>query len=109
VEIIDGLMPGDEVVTRGSYSLGFAGSSGGPSLKEAMDAAHGHEHNEDGSEKTADNHAEDDHDHHDHAHDSQGTSPREMLIIASTILLALFLVLNALRRRSAESSTSELS
>jgi multidrug efflux pump subunit AcrA (membrane-fusion protein) len=109
VEIIDGLMPGDEVVTRGSYSLGFAGSSGGPSLKEAMDAAHGHEHNEDGSEKTADNHAEDDHDHHDHAHDSQGTSPREMLIIASTILLALFLVLNALRRRSTESSTSELS
>jgi cobalt-zinc-cadmium efflux system membrane fusion protein len=49
VEIVDGLLPGDEVVTRGSYSLGFAGSGGGPSLKEAMDVAHGHEHNEDGS------------------------------------------------------------
>ncbi|MGE9295614.1 MAG: efflux RND transporter periplasmic adaptor subunit, partial [Puniceicoccales bacterium] len=52
VEVISGLFPGDEVVTRGSYGLSFAGGGGGISLKEALDAAHGHEHNEDGSEMT---------------------------------------------------------
>lgn len=52
VEIVSGLFPADEVVTRGSYSLAFAGSGSGMSLKEALDAAHGHEHNEDGSEMT---------------------------------------------------------
>ena len=52
VEILKGLFPGDEVVTRGAYPLAFAGN-GGISLKEALDAAHGHEHNEDGSEMTA--------------------------------------------------------
>lgn len=52
VEVISGLFPGDEVVTTGSYSLSFAGSGSGMSLKEALDAAHGHEHNEDGSEMT---------------------------------------------------------
>ena len=46
VEVIEGLFPGDEVVTRGSYMLGFAGG-GGMSLKEALDAAHGHKHAED--------------------------------------------------------------
>lgn len=51
VEIISGLFPADEVVTRGAYSLGFAGK-GTLSLKEALDAAHGHEHNADGSEIT---------------------------------------------------------
>ena len=60
VEVISGLFPGDEVVTRGSYSLSFAGSGSGMSLKEALDAAHGHEHNEDGSEMTADQKAADD-------------------------------------------------
>ena len=48
-EIISGLLPGDSVVTRGAYSLGFAGG-GSVSLKEALDAAHGHEHAADGSE-----------------------------------------------------------
>lgn len=52
VEVISGLFPADEVVTRGSYALSFAGSGSGMSLKEALDAAHGHEHNEDGSEMT---------------------------------------------------------
>ncbi len=51
-EVIGGLFPGDEVVTEGSYSLSFAGSGSGLSLKEALDMAHGHEHNEDGSEIT---------------------------------------------------------
>lgn len=53
VEITSGLFPGDSVVTRGGYSLAFAGG-GSVSLKAALDAAHGHEHNEDGSELTAD-------------------------------------------------------
>ncbi|MEI8294512.1 MAG: efflux RND transporter periplasmic adaptor subunit [bacterium] len=48
-EIVSGLLPADEVVTRGGYSLAFAGG-GTISLKEALDAAHGHEHAEDGSE-----------------------------------------------------------
>ncbi len=52
VEVIGGLFPGDLVVTQGSYSLGFAAGGSGMSLKEALDAAHGHEHNEDGSEIT---------------------------------------------------------
>jgi len=51
VEVTTGLLPGDEVVTRGAYSLAFAGK-GSVSLKEAMDAAHGHPHKEDGSEMT---------------------------------------------------------
>ncbi len=49
VEILSGLFPGDQVVTEGAYPLAFAGGDG-ISLKEALDAAHGHEHNEDGSE-----------------------------------------------------------
>jgi len=49
VEVLGGLIVGDEVVTNGAYSLAFAGK-GSVSLKEALDAAHGHEHNEDGSE-----------------------------------------------------------
>ena len=49
VEIVSGLLPADEVVTHGAYSLAFAGG-GSVSLKAALDAAHGHEHAEDGSE-----------------------------------------------------------
>jgi hypothetical protein len=52
VEIINGLFPSDEVVTSGSYALSFVGNESAISLKEALDAAHGHEHNEDGSEIT---------------------------------------------------------
>jgi membrane fusion protein, heavy metal efflux system len=52
VEIISGLFPADEVVTKGAYSLSFAGGGSGVSLKEALDAAHGHEHAEDGGELT---------------------------------------------------------
>lgn len=53
VEIKSGLLPGDLVVTRGAYALVFAGK-GNTSLKEALDAAHGHAHAEDGSELTED-------------------------------------------------------
>lgn len=57
VEITNGLLPADEVVTRGAYSLSFAGASS-VSLKEALDAAHGHEHAADGSELTPEKKAE---------------------------------------------------
>ena len=71
VEILSGVFPGDEVVTSGSYLLGYAGGGSGISLKEALDAAHGHEHNEDGSEITPEQRAQragedHGHDHHDH-------------------------------------------
>lgn len=57
VEILTGLLPADEVVTRGAYSLSFAGASS-VSLKEALDAAHGHEHAADGGELTPEKRAE---------------------------------------------------
>ncbi|MET0262078.1 MAG: efflux RND transporter periplasmic adaptor subunit [Rariglobus sp.] len=77
VEIVSGLLPADEVVTQGAYSLAFAGG-GTLSLKEALDAAHGHEHAADGSELKAGvstssghNHAHGDgDDHDDHVHES---------------------------------------
>jgi multidrug efflux pump subunit AcrA (membrane-fusion protein) len=71
VEVLSGLLPADEVVTQGAYSLAFAGG-GTLSLKEALDAAHGHEHNADGSEITPAskpgnaNAATQAHDHDDH-------------------------------------------
>jgi cobalt-zinc-cadmium efflux system membrane fusion protein len=52
VEISSGILPGDEVVTNGAYALAFAGK-GSASLKEALDAAHGHPHKEDGTEMSA--------------------------------------------------------
>lgn len=63
-EITSGLLPGDEVVTHGAYSLSFAGASS-ISLKEALDAAHGHEHAADGSELEP-GQKEEAHDPHDH-------------------------------------------
>ena len=109
VEILDGLFPGDEIVTRGSYSLGFAGAGGGPSLKEALDAAHGHEHNEDGSEMTPEQQAAKaaEGDSHDHAHHSPGL--REIFFMAATGILAVLLVLSSLRRRQPADETAELS
>jgi RND family efflux transporter MFP subunit len=70
VEIISGLLPSDEVVTQGAYSLAFAGA-GTLSLKEALDAAHGHEHAADGSELKAGAAAQSKsvHPQDEHAHD----------------------------------------
>lgn len=109
VEILEGLFPGDEVVTRGSYSLGFAGSGGGPSLKEAMDAVHGHEHNEDGSEMTPEQKAAAAGDDHDHDHSSRGTGMREVFFMAATGVLAVLLLVTSLRRRQPADETTELS
>ncbi len=91
VEIISGLFPADEVVTRGAYSLGFAGA-GTLSLKEALDAAHGHEHNEDGSEITDAANAE-----NNAAESGSGSNPFWMIV--SGVLFVL-LILVSVRKKS---------
>ena len=92
VEVLSGLFPGDLVVTRGSYLLGFVIEGSGISLKEALDAAHGHEHNEDGSEIT-DNQNRENQSHtteiHNHGHTS---SVGIALSIYAGIITLLFLV-----------------
>lgn len=106
VEIVDGLFAGDEVVTRGSYSLGFAGGGGGVSLKEALDAAHGHEHNDDGSEMTPEQQAAaggDDHGRGDEGSGDPAISMLEMILMATTAMLAVALMV-ALKKRRGESS-----
>ena len=91
VEIKQGLFPGDEVVTRGSYMLGFVGGGGSVSLKDALDAAHGHEHAEDGSELPDEDAGSDESDH-GHPHDDHGSTPLWMIFYAggSTLLLIVF-------------------
>lgn len=101
VEVTGGLIAGDEVVTRGAYSLAFAGK-GSVSLKEAMDAAHGHPHNEDGSEMTKEQ---------QEAAKARGgpgvmaggrQGPLTTFLIATNVLLLLLLVMSvALRRKPA--------
>lgn len=98
VEITEGIFPGDKVVTRGAYSLAFAGK-GSVSLKEALDAAHGHEHNEDGSEKTADHKGTGgDHGHEHGEHGEEGNSMLTIFSLAANGLLLVLLVVAMLRR-----------
>jgi len=90
VEILSGIFPADEVVTRGAYPLSFAGS-GSVSLKEAMDAAHGHSHNEDGSEIGETPAGEDEHGHED-GHEQEGMDTLTIfLAITSGVLFLLLL------------------
>ena len=90
VEITAGLLPGDEVVLKGAYALSFAGK-GSASLKEALDAAHGHPHNEDGTEMTKKEIADAGANiNHDHAH--AGGSLVLFLSIACGVLFLLLLV-----------------
>lgn len=87
VEIVSGLFPGDEVVTTGAYALSFAGA-GSMSLKEALDAAHGHSHNEDGSE-ISDKGGSGGHDD-DHAHGgSAGSGGMFWKIVSAVLFVAL--------------------
>ncbi len=99
IEITEGIFPGDKIVTQGAYSLAFAGK-GSVSLKEALDAAHGHEHNEDGSEKAAGKGGSgDSHDHGDH----EG-GPSSMLTrfsLAANVLLLTLLGVITMRRGKA--------
>ena len=112
IEVVGGLFPGDEVVTNGSYALSFAGGGGGPSLKEALDAAHGHEHNEDGSEVTAKDeggeHAEGD--GHDHGGGPAGSGRFSMPIliwaVSATVLLLISFQANIRRKKSSPVSNA---
>lgn len=110
-EVVEGLFPGDEVVTRGSYALSFAGGGGGPSLKEALDAAHGHEHNEDGSEMTADQKAVTDsggdgHDHGSKDHGRVGTLDIVIRIWAGVATIMALLWLQGFLRRNQKLSAT---
>lgn len=69
---VTGPEAGEKVVTHGAYSLRYADASN-VSLREAMDAAHGHKHGPNGEEPDADAHAEGDHKHTEgDAHDHSG-------------------------------------
>jgi len=109
VEIREGLFSGDTVVTRGGYSLSFVGK-GTISLKEAMDAAHGHPHNEDGSEMTSeqqaaargaggDGHAP------GHSHDAEGAfQPLTWVFAGISALLLILLVVSSWQNRREKGS-----
>lgn len=107
VEILSGLFPGDEVVTRGSYGLSFAGK-GSVSLKEAMDAAHGHPHNEDGTEMTKEQlAAKSTGDDHDHGGAQSSASPWLLWFLTGTcVLLFVLLVFSATWARKSSNSSS---
>jgi multidrug efflux pump subunit AcrA (membrane-fusion protein) len=103
-EILQGVFEGDSVVTRGSYSLSFAGK-GSVSLKEALDAAHGHEHNEDGSEIAPEQKAagHTDHDGHDHeSTNGNGISALTIFSLAGNAILLVLLGLKFAGRNRAE-------
>ena len=99
IEILSGVFPADMVVTTGSYSLGFAGSSG-VSLREALDAAHGHKHNEDGSEASGDEPAAAASTNTAPGAPGAGTAPglREMFFMGTTALLLALLLAQSFRR-----------
>lgn len=104
IEVLSGLFPGDEVVVRGGYSLAFAGK-GSVSLKEAMDAAHGHPHNEDGSEMSKEQIAKggDAHGDHDHGHE-EGTEWNMLTTFfagTSALLLVLLILTLVMNRKNA--------
>lgn len=97
VEITSGLLPGDKVVTRGAYSLAFAGG-GSISLKEALDAAHGHEHAADGSElKPEDQAKKTAAGAHGHDHDEE-THASPLWKIVSGVLFVLLIISNVMKR-----------
>lgn len=101
VEVTKGLLPGDEVVTKGGYALSFAGK-GNVSLKEALDAAHGHPHNEDGTEMTKEQIAAAGKGH-DHDHEHGEASPWNTLTVffaGTSGLLLLLLIAGAFVKRT---------
>lgn len=107
VEILAGIFPGDEVVTRGSYPLGFAGGGGGISLKEALDAAHGHEHNEDGSEMNDEQRKAAAAKTGGHPEQHAASPWRERFFMAATGILAVLLVISSLTRRKSSTQTAD--
>ena len=110
VEVLNGVFPGDEVVAQGSYALSFVGGGSGMSLKEALDAAHGHAHAEDGSELTEEDSASGDPDDHGHAENSKasGAITKPLMIYAGLVtLFALVTTQMLLKRRQKESEASD--
>lgn len=107
IEIKEGLLPGDEVVVNGSsaYALSFAGK-GSVSLKEALDAAHGHPHNEDGSEMTKAQQAAHAAEHGGEGHE-HGESGGALLWQITSGVLAVLLVLAGLQRKSAAANPTQ--
>jgi hypothetical protein len=106
VEIVSGLFPGDEVVTRGAYALSFAGK-GSTSLKEALDAAHGHPHNEDGTEMTKEeNAANGEAGGHDHDHEAASNGPLTLFLAIACGVLFVLLLVSSLRKKAQPSSAS---
>ena len=100
MEITKGLLPGDEVVLKGAYALSFAGK-GSVSLKEALDAAHGHPHNEDGTEMTKEQLAAgaSDAGHH-HSHSQNGPLVIFLAIACGVLFVLLLASPFVLRNRS---------
>lgn len=106
VEITAGLFPGDEVVTRGAYALSFAGK-GSASLKEALDAAHGHPHNEDGTEMTKEQiAASGEAGGHDHDHEATSNGPLTLFLAIACGVLFVLLLVSSLRRKTQVSPAS---
>ncbi len=108
VELLSGVFPADEVVSRGAHSLNLVGA-GTVSLKEALDAAHGHAHAEDGSELTeaasAGGKAEESAAAHAHAHEDEPTSAWRWQVLAGVSALGWAATL--LWRRRPTSPTTE--
>ncbi len=98
VEISSGLFPGDDVVVKGAYALSFAGK-GTASLREAMDAAHGHPHNEDGTEMSAEEIAASG-DDHGHDHGQEGISPLVIFLTITCGVLLMLLIIASLNLRA---------
>ncbi len=110
VEVVRGLFPGDEVVTQGSYALSFTGGGSGMSLKEALDAAHGHEHNEDGSEMTPEQQAAYSKEKHDHAGEVARTDnglSKPLLTYAVVVTALLLIAVQQLLRKRKPSTGSQ--
>ena len=110
VEVLNGVFPGDEVVTQGSYALSFVGGGSGMSLKEALDAAHGHAHAEDGSELTEEDSASGDQDDHGHAENAKGDGTLSKPLMTYAGVVTLFALITAqmlLKRRQKESEASD--
>jgi multidrug efflux pump subunit AcrA (membrane-fusion protein) len=107
VEIISGLFPGDEVVTKGSYALSFS-SGGGLSLKEALDAAHGHEHNEDGSKVEKKEGAGGHNDHTDgEKNSSTSIAPITLFLGATSIILLILLIISGIKISKLSQSSNQ--
>jgi membrane fusion protein, heavy metal efflux system len=106
-EVLSGLLPGDKVVTRGAYSLAFAGG-GSVSLKEALDAAHGHEHASDGSELKPGEHPKNATGDHGNEHGNEHDEHEgPFWKIVSGVLFVLLMVSTALKRGATTATASQ--